>query len=108
MKRFEVYLVALDPVRGAEMAKTRPCVVASPDELNPHLRTVVVVPLTSVKRRYRYRPDLRFANVDGQLAIDQLRVVDKSRLVRRVGRLATLDARRLTDALVEFFRHDEF
>ena len=88
MTRFDVFLVPLDPVVGSELRKTRPCVVVSPDELNDHLRTVLVAPLTTGGRTYRTRVACSFQGKVGHVALDQLRVVDKSRLVRYLGTLA--------------------
>lgn len=85
--RGDVFLVALDPTRGSEICKTRPCVVVSPDELNAHLRTLIVAPLTTGGRSYAFRVPCRFAAKSGQVVLDQLRTVDRERLVRRLGRL---------------------
>jgi mRNA interferase MazF len=101
--RGDVYLVALDPTRGSEIAKTRPCAVVSPDELNAHLRTVTVVPMTTSERRYRFRVDVDFAGKSGALAVDQVRTVDKTRLVRRLGTLDSATQGRLSSGLVEYF-----
>ena len=87
-KRGEVFLVALDPTRGSEIRKTRPCVVVSPDELNTHLRTVIVAPLTTGGQKYPFRVSCRFAGRSGAVVVDQLRTVDRERLVRRLGRLS--------------------
>jgi mRNA interferase MazF len=88
LRRGEVYLVALDPTRGREIRKTRPCVVVSPDEINAYLRTVIVAPLTSSGQRYPFRVPCRFARKTGRGVLDQLRTVDRERLVRRLGRLS--------------------
>ncbi|MBK6422852.1 MAG: type II toxin-antitoxin system PemK/MazF family toxin [Gemmatimonadetes bacterium] len=85
--RFEVHLVALDPTVGAEIQKTRPCLVVSPDEMNRHLRTVIVAPMTTKGRSYPTRVSCRFRGKPGQVVLDQLRTVDTSRLVRRLGTL---------------------
>src|SRR5579862_9521597 len=87
-RRGEVFLVALDPTRGSEIRKTRPCVVVSPDEINASLRTAIVAPLTSGGQRYPFRVSCRFAGKTGQVVIDQLRTVDRERFVRRLGRLS--------------------
>lgn len=87
-RRGDVVLVALDPIRGGEMKKTRPCVVVSPDELNRQLRTAVVAPLTTSGQARPWRPRTRFQKRDGFIALDQLRTVDRSRVVQRLGRLA--------------------
>jgi mRNA interferase MazF len=92
--RGDVHLVQLDPTRGSDIQKRRPCVVVSPDELNAHLRTVMVAPLTTSGRAYPWRVGCRFQNRAGFVAVDQLRTVDDERLVKRLGRLspeATLD-----------------
>jgi len=85
VKRFEVYLVSLDPAVGSEIQKTRPCVVVSPDEMNRHIRTVIVAPMTTKGREYPTRVKCRFGGKEGQVVLDQLRTVDKERLVKRLG-----------------------
>jgi mRNA interferase MazF len=85
--RGQVHLVRLDPTLGSEIKKTRPCVVVSPDELNDHLRTVIVAPMTTGGRAYPWRPRCRFQSRAGFVALDQLRTVDVERLVRRLGQL---------------------
>src|SRR5574341_2066235 len=86
--RGDVYLVQLDPTRGSEIRKTRPCLVVSPDELNEHLRTVIVAPMTTRGHAYPWRIQCRFQGRSGFVATDQLRTVDIERLARRLGRLA--------------------
>jgi mRNA interferase MazF len=86
--RGEVYLVRLDPTRGSEIHKTRPCLVVSPDELNHNLRTVIVAPMTTGGHAYPWRVQCRFQGRPGFVVIDQLRTVDTERLARRLGRLA--------------------
>jgi len=83
-----VILVALDPTRGSEIRKTRPCVIVSPDELNRHLRTVIVAPMTTGGQAYPWRVACRFQQTDGFIALDQLRTVDRERVARKLGRLA--------------------
>jgi len=85
--RGEVHLVQLDPTRGSEIRKTRPCLVVSPDELNQYLRTVIVAPMTTGGQAYPWRVQCRFQGRVGFVAADQLRTVDTERLVRRLGRL---------------------
>ena len=85
--RGDVHLVRLDPTLGSEIQKTRPCVVVSPDELNDHLRTVIIAPMTTGGRAYPWRVPCRFQRRSGFVALDQLRTVDGERLVRRLGRL---------------------
>lgn len=91
--RGDVYLIELDPTRGSEIRKTRPCVVVSPDDLNHHLRTVIVAPMTTAGHDYPFRPGCRFEGRDGRVALDQLRTVDRERLKKRLG---ALSARALT------------
>lgn len=85
--RGHVYLVRLDPTLGSEIRKTRPCVVVSPDELNHHLRTVIVAPMTTGGRVYPWRPRCRFQGRTGFVALDQLRTVDAERLLKALGQL---------------------
>jgi mRNA interferase MazF len=83
-----VYLVNLNPARGGGIQKTRPCVVVSPDELNAHLRTLIVAPMTTGKHAYPFRAACRFQGRSGHVVLDQIRTIDRERLVRRLGRLA--------------------
>jgi len=85
VQRFEVHLVALDPTRGSEIQKTRPCLVVSPDEMNRHIRTVIVAPMTTGGHPYPSRIACRFDGVSGTVVLDQIRTVDRSRLVKRLG-----------------------
>lgn len=88
LSRGDVYLVELDPTRGSEIRKTRPCLIVSPDELNHHLRTVIVAPMTTGGQAYPWRVRCRFRGRNGFVAIDQLRTIDGERLVKRLGRLS--------------------
>ncbi|HSN98776.1 MAG TPA: type II toxin-antitoxin system PemK/MazF family toxin [Candidatus Nanopelagicales bacterium] len=103
VRRGEVFLVDLDPTRGSEIQKTRPCVVVSPEELNAHLRTVIVAPLTTGGQPYPFRVACRFENKSGLVVIDQLRTVDRERLVRRLGRLSPQTLDRVLAILHEMF-----
>jgi mRNA interferase MazF len=93
VSRGDIFLVELNPTRGSEFRKTRPCVVVSPDELNAHLRTFIVAPLTTGGHPYPFRVRCRFEEKDGHVVADQLRAVDRDRLVKQLGTLsdATLD-----------------
>lgn len=104
--RFEIYLVSLDPTEGSEMRKIRPCVVVSPDEMNRHIRTVTVAPMTTAARRYPTRVPIRFAGKAGQVALDQIRTIDKARLVKRLGRAKRKTAAAIAAVLVEMFALD--
>ena len=106
MKRFDVYLVTLDPTRGSEIHKTRPCLIVSPDEINRHVSTVIVAPMTTSIRSYPTRVAIRFAGKDGEIALDQIRTIDKSRLVRRLGEANETQAREVVDRLVDLFSYD--
>jgi mRNA interferase MazF len=95
--------VALGPTRGREIEKTRPCVVVSPDELNAHLTTFMVAPLTTGAHPYPFRVPCRFRGRDGFVVLDQLRTVDRARMVRRLGRLSAPTLRRSLSILREMF-----
>lgn len=87
VNRFDVYLVNLDPTIGSEIKKTRPCVVVSPDEMNHHINTVIIAPMTTKGRVYPTRVPCHFAGKDGHVVLDQLRTVDKMRLVKLLGQI---------------------
>jgi mRNA interferase MazF len=99
----EIWLISLDPVQGAEIRKTRPCLVVSPDELNRNLRTVIVAPMTTVERAWPTRVGVSFQGRRGQVAVDQLRAVDRERLVRKLGTVSARTARAVSSVLVEMF-----
>ena len=101
--RGDVHLVRLDPTLGREIRKTRPCVVVSPDELNQHLSTVIVAPMTTGGHAYPWRVACRFQNRSGFVALDQLRTVDTERLVKRLGRLSSGTTTDLLQTLQEMF-----
>jgi mRNA interferase MazF len=103
ISRFEVYLVSLDPTVGSEIKKTRPCLVVSPDELNYYIRTVIVAPMTTMGQSYPSRVPCRFKGKDGQVVLDQLRTVDRLRLVRKLGRLDRRTSASVLDVLQEMF-----
>ena len=103
VKRFDLFLVNLDPTVGAEIQKTRPCVVISPDEMNLHIATVMIAPLTTQGRAYPSRVACHFEGKDGQIVLDQLRTVDKTRLVKRLGRLKSADQASVLHTLSEIF-----
>ena len=103
--RFEVWLVSLDPTQGSEINKMRPCVVVSPDEMNRYLRTVTIAALTSTRRDYPSRVDCTFQGKVGQVALDHIRFVDKTRLARRLGVLPNAQAQAVCDRLLELFQY---
>ena len=103
VKRFEVFLVNLDPTLGSEIQKTRPCVIISPDEMNDHIATVIVAPMTTKGRDYPTRVNLRFEGKDGQIVLDQIRTVDKIRLVKKLGKIGVDTQKEILSILMEMF-----
>ena len=103
VSRFDVFLVALDPTIGHEIKKTRPCAVISPDEMNAHISTVIVAPMTTKGRPYPTRIPCRFRRKSGQVVLDQIRTVDRARLVKRLGSLAPDTQKEILSALSEMF-----
>jgi len=103
VRRFDVFLVNLDPTVGSEIRKTRPCVIISPDEMNRWIRTVIVAPMTTKGRDYPTRVPCRFQGKDGQIVLDQIRTVDKTRLVKKLGRLDEREQQEVLAVLAEMF-----
>jgi mRNA interferase MazF len=103
INRFEVYLVNLDPTVGHEIKKVRPCLVVSPDEMNHHIRTVIVAPMTTKGRAYPTRVPCRFKGKTGHIVLDQLRTVDSVRLVGNLGRISQKTASDVLAVLQEMF-----
>jgi len=103
VKRGDVYLVDLSPTRGREIRKTRPCIVVSPDELNAHLQTYIVAPLTTGGHRYPFRVPCRFGGKAGHVILDQIRTVDRERLVRRRGKLTATTLQKVLGVLQQMF-----
>lgn len=103
VRRFDVYWVSLDPTQGSEIRKTRPCVVVSPDELNAHLRTVIVAPMTTSQRPYPTRVGCTFRGRRGQIVLDQIRTVDRERLSPKVGSISSQSGREALRVLTELF-----
>lgn len=103
MNRFDVYLVVLDPTLGSEIKKTRPCLIVSPDDANRHLATVIAAPMTTKGRSYPTRVPCRFQGKQGQIVLDQLRTVDKVRLVKRLGRIGPAVQQAVLATLAEMF-----
>ena len=101
--RFEVHLVRLDPTVGREIRKTRPCLVISPDEMNHHIDTVIVAPMTTKGRAYPTRIAVTFQRKAGQIVLDQLRTVDRARLVKRLGKIDEVTARAVLRLVGEMF-----
>ena len=104
MLRFQVWMTELAPVVGSEMGKTRPCVIISPDEANRRIATVILAPLTSVRRNWPSRVPVRFKRRGGDVALDQMQAMDKSRLKQRVGMLSSAEAQAVLDCLSAMFK----
>ena len=98
-----MYLVNLDPTIGSEIKKTRPCLIVSPDEMNRHIATVIVAPMTTRGKVYPTRVECKFEGQIGQVVLDQLRTVDKSRLVKRLGRIEKKTQQEVITKLAEMF-----
>ena len=103
VNRFDVHLVALDPTVGSEIRKTRPAVVISPDEMNRHIRTVIIAPMTTKGQPYPTRVPVTFQQKKGQIVLDQIRTVDKSRLVKKLGAIDPPTRKKVLQTLSEMF-----
>lgn len=103
VKRFDVFLVNLDPTIGSEIQKTRPCLIISPDEMNRNIRTVIIAPMTTKGRSYPTRVACKFQGKEGRVVLDQIRTIDKSRLVRKLGQLKGEARTEVLDSLAEMF-----
>ncbi len=103
VSRFDVLLITLDPTQGHEIRKTRPCLVVSPDEMNRYISTLIVAPMTTKSRDYPTRISCTFQGKHGQIVLDQLRTIDKLRIVKKLGRLSETTQRKVLSALSELF-----
>lgn len=101
--QFDVYLVTLDPTLGGEMKKTRPCVIISPNEMNRPLNTVIIAPMTSTVRGYPTRSTLSFQGKKGEIALDQMRAIDKKRLIKKMGAIHPSASKKALSILQEMF-----
>lgn len=104
INRFEIYLVKLNPTVGSEIQKTRPCIVISPNEMNV-LKTIIIAPMTSKGFDFIFRPTINFQEKDGLVLLDQLRTVDKSRLIKKIGTIKEETAKTISSTLVEMFQY---
>lgn len=102
-ERFDIFLVSLDPVQGSEIRKTRPCVVVSPNEMNHYISTVIIAPMTTKSREYPSRVMIHFEGKDGEIVLDQIRTVDKNRLVKYLGKVDEAVALEVCATLIEMF-----
>ncbi len=103
VKRFDVFLVCLDPTVGHEIKKTRPCLIISPDEMNRNIATVITAPMTSKSRGYPSRVDCVFDGKEGQIVLDQIRTVDKERLLKKLGTVSVSVQNKVLLILAEMF-----
>ena len=103
VKRFEIYFVEFDPTKGSEISKTRPGVIISPDEMNDALNTVIIAPLTSTLRNYPSRVNCTVKNKKGQIALDQIRSIDKSRLKNKLAKLSEPEESKILEILHQIF-----
>ncbi len=103
IKQYQIVLVNLDPTVGSEIQKTRPCVIISPDEMNDHLRTVIIAPMTSSGRKYPTRVPVRHNSQDGWVVMDQIRTIDKIRIVKKLGALSEKEIKECKKVLRETF-----
>jgi mRNA interferase MazF len=103
VKRFDVYLISLDPTKGSEIKKTRPCLIISPNEMNRHIRTVIIAPMTSTIKNYPSRVITTFQKKRGQIVLDQIRTVDKQRLIKKLGTISSSAQDKTLNVLQEMF-----
>lgn len=103
VKRFDIFLVNLDPTIGSEIQKTRPCLIISPDEMNRNIRTAIVAPMTTKSRAYPTRVACTFQGKEGQIVLDQIRTIDKSRFVRKLGQLEEETCVEVLETLAQLF-----
>jgi mRNA interferase MazF len=103
VQRFEVLLISLDPTKGSEIKKTRPCLIISPDEMNKYIRTVIIAPMTSTIKNYPTRVTTSFQGKKGQIVLDQIRTVDKSRLIKSLGTISSSAEEKVLSTLQEMF-----
>jgi len=105
INRFDVFLVSLNPTQGAEINKTRPCLIISPDEMNDYIKTVIIAPMTTKVKLYPTRISIKFNQTDGQIALDQIRSIDKSRLIKKLGVINIDETKQVIKVLQEMFAY---
>jgi len=103
VERFDVYLISLDPTKGSEIKKTRPCLIISPNEMNRHIRTVIIAPMTSIIKNYPSRVTTTFQKKRGQIVLDQIRTVDKQKLIKKLGTISSSAQDKTLNRLQEMF-----
>ena len=103
IKQYEIFLVNLEPTLGSEIKKTRPCVVISPDEMNKHLRTVVIAPMTTSSKNYPTRVEIKHDNKIGWVVLDQVRTIDKQRIIKNLGKLSKPEIKEVKSIIKETY-----
>lgn len=103
VSKHDIWLVNLDPTVGSEVKKTRPCIIVSPDAMNKWIKTVIIVPMTSSNKAYVSRVPVEFLGVRGQVMLDQIRTIDKQRLIKKIGELNSVEAKQVSNRLIEMF-----
>ncbi len=103
LKQYQIVLVNLDPTIGSEIKKTRACVIISPDEMNKHLRTIIVAPMTTTSRKYPSRIEVKHDQKIGWIVIDQIRTIDKQRIIKILGRLSQPEIKEVKSVIKEAF-----
>ena len=103
IKQYEIALVNLDPTIGSEIRKTRPCVVISPNEMNKYLQTIVIAPLTSSLKSYPTRVEIKQTKIEGWIALDQIRTIDRTRLINKLGKLTTPEIESVKAVIMETY-----
>jgi len=103
IRRFEVYLINLDPTIGKKIKKTRPCLIISPDDMNKYISTLIIAPMTTKGRNYPTRIACQFEGKDGQIVLDQIRTIDKVRIIRKLGKINTSIQKEVLTTLIELF-----
>lgn len=103
IKQYQIILVNLDPTIGSEIKKTRPCVVISPNEMNKYLRTVVIAPMTTSSKKYPTRIKVKLDNKTGWIVLDQIRTIDRQRMIKDIGELQNFEIQELKSVLKETY-----
>lgn len=103
IRQYDIMLVNLDPTIGSEIKKTRPCVVLSPDEMNKHLRTIVIAPMTTSSKNYPTRVEIKHDNKNGWVVLDQVRTIDKQRIIMGLGKLSRPDIKKVKSLIKEMY-----
>jgi len=101
VKQYEIYLLNLDPTIGSEIRKTRPCIIISPNEMNRHLNTVIIAPMTSTIKKYPTRVSLEFLGKKGEVVLDQIKTIDKKRIIKKMGKIRNETIKSIKEGIKE-------